>query len=327
MDLPLFSELSLYGLALDLTPFLEADSALTQDLYPGLLRAWQQDGVTWALPARGYPFLIFYDKAAFDEVGLAYPQHEWTEAEFLEAARHLTVREGEEVQRYGVLNRTGWPMSRAFVEARAGPLIDGSAGNPVPRLGAPEVVGSVRWYADLALQEQVMPNPFDPLSPAGRWAHAGRMWITVSQKQAAMWVKGASAWRRYEGRQDVGVVPFPAFTHPGSPWWFEVHIISAESGDPEASWLWVRHLTAQHVDERGSVSYLLPTRRSVAEAAGTWAQWDKEVAGAIYGAMENASVYRLDECTLTFEMAIESIWAGTLVEDALDHAQAQLTGE
>ena len=43
--------------------------------------------------------------------------------------------------------------------------------------------------------------------------------------------------------------------------------------------------------------------------------------------MENASIYRLDECTLTLETAIESIWAGTPVEDALDEAQAQLMGE
>jgi hypothetical protein len=43
--------------------------------------------------------------------------------------------------------------------------------------------------------------------------------------------------------------------------------------------------------------------------------------------MEGAWIYRLDHCTLTLEAAIESIWAGTPVQAALEEAQAQLMGE
>jgi ABC-type glycerol-3-phosphate transport system substrate-binding protein len=328
MDLPVFSELSFYGLARDLTPFLEANSTFAQDFYPGLLRACQQDGKTWALPDRGYPFLIFYDKDAFDEAELPYPQWKWTEADFLEAARQLTVREGHEVQRYGFLNRSGWPIGRAFVEAQTGPLIDSSAGIPMPRLGAPDVVQAVRWYANLASWERVMPDPFEWLDSAGRWGYVGRMWITATQREAAMWVEEASAWRRYRGRENVGVVPFPVSTYPGSPWRLEAHTISAESDHPEESWLWLRYLTAQGTeDQDGNASYLLPARRSVAEASGVWTQWDPEIAEAIDAAMENAWSYRLDTYTLALETAIESIWAGTSVEAALEDAQAQLIGE
>ncbi|MFN2130859.1 MAG: extracellular solute-binding protein [Anaerolineae bacterium] len=327
MDLPAFSEWSLYGLARDLTPFLEADGALLGDFYPGLLRACQQDGKTWALPGRGYPLLFFYDKGAFDDAGLPYPQAGWSEADFVEIARQLTL-ENDEGRRYGFLNRSGYPIGRAFVEAHAGPLVDGSQQVPAPRLDAPEVMQAVGWYTGLALQERVMPNPFEWLSARDQRAFAGRMWNVSQRAQAAMWVEEAAAWRRDGGDEHVGVVPFPVAAHPGSPWWFEAYTISAESAHPEESWLWVRYLTARGTeDERSNDIYLLPARRSVAEASGVWSEWDAEIASAIEAAIENAWSYRLDTCTLALETAIESIWAGTPVESALEEAQAQLIGE
>jgi ABC-type glycerol-3-phosphate transport system substrate-binding protein len=328
MDLPVFSESSLYGLARDLTPFLEEDSALLQDFYPGLLRACQQDGKTWALPERGYPFLIFYDKDAFDEAELPYPQRGWSEADFLEAARQLTVREGEEVRRYGFLNRTGWPIGRAFVEGQVGPLIEGSHGVPLPRLDTPKAVEAVRWYTNLALQEQVMPNPFEWLSSAGQRAYLGQMWNVVPHGQAAMWVDDAQAGDR-GASGNVGVVSFPTSTYPSSPWLVKAYAISAESAHPEESWAWLAFLTEQQKtrDDHNNTAYTVPARRSVAELSRSWAQWDDEAGDAIRSAMEDAWAYRLDECTLALEAAIESIWAGTSVEAALDEAQAQLMGQ
>jgi ABC-type glycerol-3-phosphate transport system substrate-binding protein len=327
MDLPAFSELSLYGMARDLTPFLEADGALRQDFYPGLLRACQQDGSTWALPARGQPFLIFYDKDAFDRAELPYPQPGWSEADFLEMARQLTLREDGEVRRYGFLNRSGLPIGRAFVEARAGPLIDSSQAPPTLRLDTPEVTQAVGWYAGLALQQQVMPNPFQRLSARDRQALVGEMWLSASQGPSAMWADLIEAQNR-QASERVGMASFPAAAYPSSPWWIEAYTISAESPHPQESWLWVRYLTAQGTNEqRSNASDLLSARRSVAEASGYWAQWDTETADAIHAAMENAWGYRLDTYTLTLETAIESIWAGTSVEVALEEAQAQLEGE
>ncbi len=328
MELPVFSESGLYGLARDLSPFLEADSTLAQDFYPGLLRACQQDGVTWALPERGYPFLVFYDKDTFDEAGLPYPQRGWSEADFLEVARQLTEREGEEVAQYGFLNRTGWPIGRAFVEGQVGALIDSSDGIPVPRLDTPATAKAVRWYTDLALREGVMPNPFEWLTAASQRAYRGQMWNVVPRGEAAMWVDDAQAWGRRTSER-IGAVPFPSSSYPNSPWLATAYIMSVETARPEESWLWLAFLTEHQktVDDHNRTAYTMPARRSVAEMTGAWAQWDDEVADAIRSAMEDAWIYRLDECTLTLEMAIESIWTGTPVEDALDEAQARLMGE
>jgi len=183
-------------------------------------------------------------------------------------------------------------------------------------------------YTNLALQEQVMPNPFEWLSTADRRAYSGQMWNIVAQGQAAMWVDDAQAWD-HRASGNVGVVPFPTSTYPRSPWLVTAYTISAESAHPEESWAWLAFLTEQQetMDDQNNTAYTLPARRSVAEVAGSWAQWDDEAADAIRSAMEDAWIYRLDECTLTLEAAIESIWAGTSVEAALDEAQAQLMGQ
>ena len=62
------------GLVQDLTIFIETDSTFdAADFYPGLLEQFQWDGGSWALPAKVYPALIFYDETAFEEAGLSPP--------------------------------------------------------------------------------------------------------------------------------------------------------------------------------------------------------------------------------------------------------------
>jgi ABC-type glycerol-3-phosphate transport system substrate-binding protein len=62
------------GLVKDLGPFIEADSTFeAADFYPGLLEQFQWDGGTWALPAKVYPALIFYDRRPSRRPGFPLP--------------------------------------------------------------------------------------------------------------------------------------------------------------------------------------------------------------------------------------------------------------
>jgi len=154
------------GLVYDLTPLIEADAAFEpEDYYPGMLEAHQWAGGTWALPTAVSFQVIFYDKDVFDRAGLSYPQPGWSWDEFLVAARALTVREGDQVTRWGFVQPR--PVHLPFVAGRAGPLVDDSTDPPTPRFDQPEVIEAVRWYADLYLEHRVMPYfPPAALSPA-----------------------------------------------------------------------------------------------------------------------------------------------------------------
>jgi multiple sugar transport system substrate-binding protein len=83
---------------LDLTPYL-ADVDLSEIPQP-LIDAYNVDGRQIGIPTGVYPSFIYYNKALFDEAGLAYPPHkvgeqyegkDWTWETVAELAKQLTV--------------------------------------------------------------------------------------------------------------------------------------------------------------------------------------------------------------------------------------------
>ncbi len=302
----------------DLTPFLEKDADLT--FYPFAAAAYQSAGKTWALPWTAQPALIRYDRAAFDAAGVPYPRPGWTQDEFLSIARQMTVREGENIVRYGFVDIAGWPMARAWIEGRAGSLIDRSRTPGVPVLDSPQAIEAVRWYTDLALRHKVMPM-ID--SGGGMGDNVEPYMRLVERGQAAMWTDTAPASGQYHDRSDVGLVPYPVARYGASPWQVSGLAISNLTPHAQETWLWVRFLSDQDPVGHSTTGSMLdlPARPSMAEATGYWEQWDSETRAVLQDAVEHAWTFRYDECTLPLQRAIDAIWAGQTVEAALAEAQ------
>jgi multiple sugar transport system substrate-binding protein len=77
--------------AMELTPFIEADEDFDPSMYfPGY---WETRAV-WGDKVIGLPLgvganFVMYNKDIFDEVGLAYPESDWTTDEAIEMAKQL----------------------------------------------------------------------------------------------------------------------------------------------------------------------------------------------------------------------------------------------
>ncbi|VAW42474.1 hypothetical protein MNBD_CHLOROFLEXI01-2548, partial [hydrothermal vent metagenome] len=77
---------------LDLKPLIETDPDFdVDDFLPGLLDT--SAAAIWHIPTTAEYPMIFYNKLAFAESGLANPDPGWTLDEFLTAAQTLTLRE------------------------------------------------------------------------------------------------------------------------------------------------------------------------------------------------------------------------------------------
>jgi len=141
------------GWVRDLSPFIEQDPNFEpEDFFPGMLEAFEAQGGLWALPASAKLSLLFFDKQKFDEVGVPYPAFDWTDEDFLTAAKQLTkCRDGEVVQ-YGFVDAFSG-VRYAFVLPLVGNWLDRN-----PPLDAPAVAEAVHWYTDLALRHEVMPD-------------------------------------------------------------------------------------------------------------------------------------------------------------------------
>jgi hypothetical protein len=100
-------------------------------------------------------------------VGL-YPDLDWTTDDFLDAALALTVREGDEVTRWGYV--PGQMRYPPLLASRLnGPLTTPDGGL---RLADPDVVAAVQWLSDLFMVHEVSPW-LDEYKPAGRQSGGG----------------------------------------------------------------------------------------------------------------------------------------------------------
>ncbi len=317
------------GLARDLTPFIQSDPNFQRDdFYPGVLESAQWEGGTWYLPT-GVSFdLIYYDKDAFDAAGLAYPQPGWTWDDFLDAARALTLRQGNQVTQWGFVQP--WPNHLPFIEGRAGPLIDGTTDPPTPRFDQPEVRDAVRWYADLYLKEEVVPFFETPDEDDVLSALQGQS--LVEDGQAAMWRESSMfwAWRRRQGNR--GAVPYPVGGPDAqtTPLWPPGLSMSAGTAHPEAAWRWMDFVSRQDTSGGGPFAQRLPARRSAAEASGFWDEIDPELAETLRYALDHGyAVHWLTErYAAPYGDELEAVLAGDKsVDEALDQVQEQVEAD
>jgi ABC-type glycerol-3-phosphate transport system substrate-binding protein len=270
------------GLLRDLQPFIEADRTFDpDDFYPGMLEAYQGDGGQWAVPAVVSFQLIQYDKGFFDEAGVDYPQPGWTWDDFLDKAKQLTVRDGDQVTRYGLVDPTGQTTSLAVILSQAGSLVDETTDPPTLRLDRPEVAEAVQWYADLILEHGVMPGPAadDPEDYNELYA--------LTEDKAAMSIGGAFV-ALWPGQEELkGIVSLPRGKTAVNPMWVQGYVMSAGTQHPDESWRWLVFLTRHYQASGFAMSNRLPVRRSVAEESGLWEDLAEDQVAAYQDALEH----------------------------------------
>jgi ABC-type glycerol-3-phosphate transport system substrate-binding protein len=272
------------NIVLDLSALAKQDKAFdVQDFYPGALPAFQRDGKLWGLPVSMSPLVVFYDRASFTQAGLPAPHPGWSWDDLLDAASKLTVRGNETGARYGYVDPVPFYTLPILAHQWAKPLVDPHADLRQVRLDRPAVAQALRWYADLALTHQVMPDPLN--------VDASAMQQLIYDKHAAMWVEDALLVPESEANR-TGMAPLPEVSpaeadSPATSLTTRGIFVSAGTTHPEAAWRWVEFLTHQ---PPASYDRSIPARKSVAEAGGFWNQLSEETASTYRYAIERALV-------------------------------------
>ncbi len=284
------------GLLRDLTPFIESDRRFdAEDFYT--LEEVQWDDGTWGLPVAVWSFhLVLYDKGVFDAAGVPYPEPGWTWDDFLSKAKALTERQGEEVLRWGFVERVWDPTP--FVHGRVGMLVDRATDAPIPSLDRSAVAEAVRWYTDLILVHGVMPPP-NPISRKEGGISGSEAARLVEAGRAAMWSETTLRWEHWNRGRKLGMVPFPVddASSTTTPVRLSTVVMSAGTIRPEASWRWLRFLSRQPPAEER-----LPARRSVAESSGYWEGLDAEQTAAYRYALDHALSPTESSLSLGFDL-------------------------
>ena len=165
MSANFITDLKLSGDIMSLEPQLQADGTTREkflaDFWPALHANATVDGGLYGVPFHNSTPLLYYNVDHFKEAGLdpAKPPRTW--AEFVDAAKKLTKRNSDKVERYGFLmaegyDYLGWLMS-AFTMSNGGHYFNEDYAGEV-YYDAPSTLGAVRFVEDLVFQHKVMPQ-------------------------------------------------------------------------------------------------------------------------------------------------------------------------
>ncbi len=231
----------------EVVPYLDAAAVLEPlDAYPGvadldLVPELSQAGAYvggGARPLVAVPFnrslpIAYVNAELLDRAGLRAPQ---TWGALREAARALTVRRGDEVERWGFACPISWWFWVALVGAAGGELVDRAG---VPTLGGEAGVRALALWQSLVHDDRSMRPP--PGRDYNAWQAA--MQDFLSGRAAMIW--SSTAFLRYveeTARFPVRAVPLPRDVRHAVPTGGTMFVVlrSAPRDDKLAAWSFLR---------------------------------------------------------------------------------------
>jgi multiple sugar transport system substrate-binding protein len=269
-----YSGLGERGLYADLNTFLANDAefkaVVDQEMVPGLLQMFQWNGAQFVLPEQYAGVVLYYNKDLFDAAELAYPPADWNDTSwtwdtFLEAAKALTVGDGDRVSQYGFVD-AWWPPLSAMVwgTGNGGNWFDTYVNPTTSTLSDPKMVEAVQFFSDLIHVHHVAPNAEAIATQGGPDMFMGG--------RAAMCLVGHWFYPAFseieELNFDVGVFPVgPGGTTPKTDLGSTGLAISATTEHPEAAWEFVKFSTGPEGQAVIAESGLfVPVLRSVGQS-------------------------------------------------------------
>jgi multiple sugar transport system substrate-binding protein len=261
---------ALTGAFRPLDEFIGASRFDLDDFYPQIIRPYRFDPATGAfgqgqlhgLPKEIAVRVLYYNADQFRAAGVHPPAggapFAWEE--FLDAARRLTRRSGDQAGQYGYAPEIWWGMWAIWAWANGGEVVDDVYKPTKATLDDPRTVAGLAFWAELVTKHQVAAPPalFKDQTRADFFA-AGR---------AAMYNNGrwmVPLFRRASFAWDV--MPMPRGTSRAQLLTGSIFGINRASPSPEVAWQLLSYITGQEgqllMTELG---VLQPSRRSVAES-------------------------------------------------------------
>jgi multiple sugar transport system substrate-binding protein len=157
------------GMPLPLKNLMRRDKLNTAELYPASVAHYEWKGEQYGLPRDWAARILYYNVDAFKRAGVPRPAATWKDLSwtwnaFLEAARKLTVRTGDDVAQYGADVQGGYRNWNAWVYNNGGETID--TAKMACRLNDGASVDALQFLQDAIHRHQVA-IPRDVLQKEG----------------------------------------------------------------------------------------------------------------------------------------------------------------
>ncbi|HUX19597.1 MAG TPA: sugar ABC transporter substrate-binding protein [Spirochaetia bacterium] len=196
-------------------------------------------GDLFALPIDWVGTVLYYNKDAFDKAGLSYPTNNWRWSDFSNAAKQLTVRDGNgKVSQWGFWVYGRYAQIEPWIYQNDGRILNANRTRVSLDSNA---TSALRFLTDLVNVDHVAPPP--------------KLMSGINQQDvfprglAAMWVDGS--WniannRKIAGnmRWGIAMVPQgPDATSPEAYTWPDMMAMSSSSRNKQIAWEFLKYMT------------------------------------------------------------------------------------
>jgi multiple sugar transport system substrate-binding protein len=229
----------------DITDFTDAE-----------LKLFQNQDKLYGFPRDNDTKVLYYNKDAFDQSKIGYPDDTWDWNALRDAASKLTNRQGDRVLRYGAAIESGeWP---AFVWQNGAEVYDDVFKPTKSLLDQPDQTAAITFLADLMNADKVIPS-------AAALTQAGGVTNLFTSGLAAMVISNAPrllSFAQAPFKWDIAVLPKQkrAANYVGGAG----YVMSAQSKVKEAAWTFMQFVNgpdAQKIFSKGGG--VVPARLSV----------------------------------------------------------------
>ncbi len=184
------------GDAVQLDPLIAADGMTDAQymdrFWPALRINAMEAGHVYGVPYQNSTPVMYYNEAAFREVGLDPDHPPATWAEWVDAAKRLTKHDGANTTRWGLeivsmYDTLGWLVS-GFAMSNGGQYYDQAWGGEV-YYNQPSTLGAVQFLDDLVHKYHVMPEGVTDANAVGSAFFSGRAAMIVNSTGALGFVR------------------------------------------------------------------------------------------------------------------------------------------
>lgn len=252
-------EIMLPGVLEPLNSYISEEFNLA-DFYPQFLQAFQREKIIYGLPKDYSTLALFYNKKAFQSVGLSQPPKTWEQLR--EYAKKLTIdrdRDGR-VDRYGFALVPELARQVFLIKAFGGELIDS---NGEAAFAAPESLKGLQLLVDLYRLDKSAAQPSDVGTSS-----ASEMF---GQEKVAMAIDGP--WlipylKETFPQLEYATVEVPIINQKkGTMAYTVAYVMNQKSKFKAATWELISYLTGQEgMQGWTSQGSVFPTRKSVTDA-------------------------------------------------------------
>jgi multiple sugar transport system substrate-binding protein len=228
------------GLVMDLEPY--KDSIHYENFHEKFYTPFTYQGHRYGVPIFWDVTILFYNKALFDKAGVSYPDENWTWAEFFDAARRLTIREGNNLIQYGAIADAD-PQSgfTNYVLQNGGRIFNDDRMSLA--LDSPEAREAIQFHLDMIYKNKYAPT-IQEIQETSK--------TTLFQSGAVAMVTHHTAIMKQYAEvlgQNLGVAPLPRQKQRAAIFHNLAYVASAKTKYPEEAVQFLSFLASgEHAD-------------------------------------------------------------------------------